>query len=95
MLSQLGPDPHGGLIRETAEVSARRMLAPGAVYTALDRLERRGLVTSTLGEPTAKRGGKRRRLYRLEPAGKTAMNEAHSSLLSLVQSLAGSAARKS
>jgi DNA-binding PadR family transcriptional regulator len=39
------------------------------VYTALERLATRGLVSSTLGEPTAERGGRRKRMYRLETAG--------------------------
>jgi PadR family transcriptional regulator PadR len=88
LLSQLDPDPHGAVIRDAAETSTGRLVAPGAIYTALDRLERRGMVTSRLGEPTAKRGGKRRRLYHLQPAGHTALADARASLLSLVEALA-------
>jgi PadR family transcriptional regulator PadR len=51
-----------------AEIQRRtgRTVSPGAIYTALDRLERRGLVRSKLGDPTAQRGGKRKRHYRIQ-----------------------------
>jgi len=41
----------------------------GAVYDPLDRLERKGLLESYLSDPTAKRGGKRKRVYKLTPGG--------------------------
>ena len=63
------PDAYGVPIRELIEQRTGRSISAGAVYTALDRLSKRGLVTSRLGEPTAERGGRRKRLYRLEPAG--------------------------
>ena len=47
----------------------------GAVYDPLDRLERKGLLESYLSEPTAKRGGKRKRLYKLTPSGIMALIE--------------------
>lgn len=95
LLTQLGADPHGAVIREEAERSTGRLIAPGAIYTALDRLERRGLVTSRLGDPTAKRGGKRRRLYQLQPAGAAALAETRASLLSLVDALSATPGAKS
>ena len=39
----------------------------------LDRLERKGLLRSRLGEPTAERGGKAKRLYTLAAAGRHAL----------------------
>ncbi len=62
-------DAYGTRIRETIERRTGRTVSPGAIYTALDRLERRKLVTSSLGDPTPERGGKRKRYYRLQPAG--------------------------
>ena len=50
-----------------------RPVSMGAVYTTLKRLERRGLVSSRLGEPSAVRGGRRKRLYRVEAAGRHAL----------------------
>lgn len=70
LLALFGVDEAYGVeIRRFIEDRTRRLVSPGAIYTALDRLERRGLVTSRLGEPTAERGGKRKRYYRLEPRG--------------------------
>jgi len=47
----------------------------GAIYDPLDRLEKKGLLDSYLSEPTAKRGGKRKRIYKLTPSGIRALIE--------------------
>jgi DNA-binding PadR family transcriptional regulator len=57
------------------------------LYTALDRLEKRGFVTSRLGEPTAQRGGKRKRLYTLQPSGERAVAHLYESLRSMTQGM--------
>ena len=64
---------YGVRIRETIEARTGRTISSGAVYTALDRMEDRGLVESELGEPTATRGGRRKRMYRLKPEGAEAL----------------------
>lgn len=48
-------------------------VAVASVYAALDRMARQGYVTSALGEPTAERGGRAKRFFRLEPAGVEAL----------------------
>lgn len=60
---------YGVPIRALIERRTGRSLSAGAVFTALERLTARGLVSSELGEPTAERGGRRKRMYRLETAG--------------------------
>jgi PadR family transcriptional regulator PadR len=60
-LLRLGDDTYGVPVRDEIERRTNRVVSPGAIYTALDRLERRGLVRSRLGDPTAQRGGKRKR----------------------------------
>ena len=70
----------GPAIRKTIEAETGRVLSPGAVYTALGRLEDRGFVRSELGEPTPERGGKRKRHYRLRPSGAAALRSAESTL---------------
>ncbi len=60
---------YGVPIRELIEERTERRVSAGAVYTALSRLEARGLVASRLGEPTGERGGRSKRLYRLETEG--------------------------
>jgi DNA-binding PadR family transcriptional regulator len=41
----------------------------GAVYITLDRLERKGLLASRLGDPSPARGGRAKRYYRLSRVG--------------------------
>jgi PadR family transcriptional regulator, regulatory protein PadR len=41
----------------------------GSVYAALERLEAKGLVTSSLGDPTPERGGKAKRFFRITKEG--------------------------
>ena len=55
--------------------------ARGAVYTTLVRLEDKGLLRSSMGEPTAIRGGKAKRFYELTAAGRAALRAAHSELV--------------
>ena len=66
-------DPYGTTIREEIERRTGRQVSAGAIYTTLDRLEARGLLTSWWGEPTAERGGKRKRHYKLKPSGREAL----------------------
>jgi len=70
----------GVAIRRLLDERTGRVVSPGAIYTALDRLETRGLVRSKLGEPTPERGGKRKRLYRMTAAGSAALRESKSLL---------------
>ena len=77
---RLGADAYGVSLREEIEARTSRTVSAGALYTALDRMEKRGLVTSRLGEPTPARGGKRKRLYTLLPAGERALARVYESL---------------
>ncbi|HEY7499006.1 MAG TPA: helix-turn-helix transcriptional regulator [Vicinamibacterales bacterium] len=78
-------DAYGMTIRRELARHTGREIAVGAIYTALARLETRGLVQSKLGEPTAERGGKAKRFYRVLPAGKKAVAKAQSILLGLAR----------
>lgn len=64
-----GDDATGATIQEELERRAGRVVSLGAIYAALDRGERKGLVTSWLGEPRRTPGGRRRRHYAVTPAG--------------------------
>ena len=55
-LIRLGDDAYGVPISNEIEASSGRSVSIGSIYITLDRLERKGLVSSTLGEPTAARG---------------------------------------
>ncbi len=78
---------YGVPIREEIERRTGRSLSAGAVYTALDRLTTRGLVSSELGEPTAERGGRAKRLYTVEPAGAKALARSLETIESMAQGL--------
>ena len=47
----------------------------GSIYVPLDRLARLGFVETYLGEATAKRGGKRKRFYRITALGLETLKE--------------------
>jgi len=66
---RLGDEAYGVPIRLEIETRTRRTVTVGALYRTLDRLEAKGLVTSWFGEPTAARGGRSRRYFKLKPAG--------------------------
>ena len=66
---RLGDGAYGVTIREELERETSRTLTLGAVYKTLGRLEGKGHLRSRTGPPTAVRGGRRKKLYALEPAG--------------------------
>lgn len=82
---RLGDDAYGTRIRSAIEARTGRTVSPGAIYTALDRLERRGLVISRLGDPTPQRGGKRKRYYKVEPLGAELLRRSHAALASMAR----------
>jgi DNA-binding PadR family transcriptional regulator len=60
---------YGVTIRAEIAACTRREPAPGALYTTLDRLEEKGLVTSRFGDPTPQRGGRAKRYFRVSALG--------------------------
>jgi PadR family transcriptional regulator, regulatory protein PadR len=56
-------------IQRYVEEATGRNVGMGAVYAALERLEAKGCVRSSFGEPVAVRGGKRKRLFAVTPLG--------------------------
>jgi DNA-binding PadR family transcriptional regulator len=75
-----GDEAYGVAIAEELRATGRRRAFLGAVYTALTRLEEKGLVTSQLGEPTAARGGRAKRYFRVTADGLRAVRETRSAL---------------
>lgn len=86
-LTRLGDGIYGVPIRDDIEARTGRVVSPGAIYTALDRLERRGLVRSQLGDPTPERGGKRKRCYRLTTKGAAALVDAHAAVTQMAHGI--------
>src|SRR5258708_5851589 len=86
-LVRLGQRGYGVSIHNEIRRRARRDVALAAVYKTLERLEKKGLAGSTIGEPTAERGGRRKKFYRIEPAGRRALKHAISSLWRMTDGL--------
>ena len=74
---RLENEAYGAAIRQEIHARSGRDVSINAVYTTLERLETKGLLRSWVGEPTAQRGGRRRKFYALRPAGETALRQAY------------------
>ena len=74
---RLGDEAYGATIRREIEEKTERRLSISAVYTTLERLEQKGLVRSRIGEPTAERGGRRRRHFEMLPLGARSLRDAY------------------
>ncbi len=66
-------EANGIVIQRILGEEAERSVSLGAIYAALDRLARKRYVESWLGEPTAIRGGKRKRHYQVTQPGVDAL----------------------
>ena len=84
---RLGERAYGVTIRRELMERAGKDVAVGAIYTGLDRLAKRGLVESWHGEPTAERGGRAKRFYRVTAAGLEAVNHKQRAMQSLLDGL--------
>ena len=82
-LVRLGDDAYGVPISKELLDLTGREVALGSVYAALDRLERKRFVISTLGDPTPERGGRAKRFFRITPAGIRALKASHTALMNL------------
>jgi DNA-binding PadR family transcriptional regulator len=72
----LRDDAYGVTVQQCLERVTGRVVTMGAVYASLDRLERKGLLRSAFGEVTPARGGKRKRLFTITPAGARVLRDA-------------------
>src|SRR5437764_14813620 len=80
---------YGAAIRQEIHVRSGRDVSINAVYTTLDRLESKGLLRSWVGEPTAERGGRRRKFFELRPAGLAALRQAYRAIRALADGFEG------
>ena len=72
----LGDNAYGVTIQKKVhQLAPSKAVTLGAIYVALDRFEDKGFVSSWLSEPTAARGGRAKRCYRLEVPGERALKE--------------------
>ncbi len=81
---------YGLSITNAIERDLRRSVTLSSVHTALYRLEEKGYVKSMMGDPTAERGGRRKRIFVISEAGKKAVLAARSARLQLWESIPSS-----
>jgi DNA-binding PadR family transcriptional regulator len=67
---------YGITIMQRVEERTGRTRSLAAIYATLDRLQQKGFVSSWWGEPTEERGGRRKRYYKIEAAGREAVRKA-------------------
>jgi len=84
---RLDQDAYGMRVRSEIADRTGRDVTIGAVYATLDRLAEKGLVTSTLSDPTPERGGRAKRSFHLTGAGIQALNQVRADLAKMVQGL--------
>jgi DNA-binding PadR family transcriptional regulator len=84
---QLGERAYTVPVIEEIETRTGRSVSHAAVYVALRRLERKGLVRSTLAEPTAERGGRAKRYFHVTTAAIGLLKESRQALRSMWQGL--------
>ena len=84
---RLGDDAYGVTIRGEIATCTEREPAPGALYTTLDRLEGKGLVTSKYGDPTSERGGRAKRYFIVTARGVRAVARAQHAYQRLLKGL--------
>ena len=88
----LGENAYGMTIRREIEDRTERRTSLGAVYTTLDRLEKKGYVRSWTGSPAPQRGGRSKRLFKVQPLGKAALRNSAAILAAMTAGLVGNLA---
>jgi DNA-binding PadR family transcriptional regulator len=84
---RLGQNAYGASIRAEIETCTGRDPTPGALYTTLDRLEKKTMLGSRLADPTAERGGRAKRFFKVTKTGTEALTEAQRSYQRLLKGL--------
>ncbi|RDB07339.1 PadR family transcriptional regulator [Runella aurantiaca] len=77
-VAALSPNAYSVMIAEELEQQTGRPVSTGGVHAALQRLEQKGYVASGLGEATAERGGRRKRLFTVTALGSRILTEVRS-----------------
>ena len=84
----LGENAYGAAIREEIEASTGRTCSIGALYTTIERLETKGLLKTWMGEATAQRGGRAKRMIRVTPKGVQAASDFYNAVTSVSRGVA-------
>jgi PadR family transcriptional regulator, regulatory protein PadR len=76
-VAALQQDAYGVEIKRELESRLKETLSVGSVQSALKRMEEKGFLTSSFGEATQKRGGKRKRIYVTTSHARNVLREMH------------------
>lgn len=82
-----GQNAYGRPIRDEIEARTGRKVSISAVYTTLERLTAKEYLACRISEPTARRGGRRKKFYSLQPPGGQALRESYRSYRSMIRGL--------
>src|SRR5688572_24053530 len=86
-LVRLGEGAYGMTVRREIDERTGRDASIGAVYATLDRLEAKGLVRSSIGEPTPERGGRAKRCFTISAEGLRALRRSQQALGRMLEGL--------
>lgn len=86
-IMKLGKEAYGVPIAQAIEDATGKRVSIGALYTTLSRLEEKKFISSWLGEKTEERGGRAKKYFAVEIAGKTAIQISENGRLNLVSGL--------
>lgn len=86
---RLGPEAYGWAVAEELERVVGRRVSSGALYTTIDRLDRKGLVESCVKDPRPERGGRPRRYLKVSAAGLQGLEAGREAMLALWDGLGG------
>jgi PadR family transcriptional regulator PadR len=84
---RVGAGAYGVPIAHELEDKISREVLLGSVYAALERLEAKGLVASSLGDPTPERGGRAKRYFTVTAKGLREVRETQRTLVRLWRGL--------
>jgi PadR family transcriptional regulator, regulatory protein PadR len=87
-VTSLENNAYGVTIHKKVEELSPKSVTLGAIYVTLDRLEDKGFLSSWLTEPTAERGGRAKRCYKIEPSGERALKESMQTARRMLDELA-------
>jgi PadR family transcriptional regulator, regulatory protein PadR len=86
-LLHLKESAYGVTVRREVEERTGRSVSIGAVYATLERLEKKGYVSSFQGEPTPERGGRAKRYFRIERIGTVALRQSLQTVRNMTKGL--------
>ena len=88
-LIRLGNGAYGAAIRREIRERTGRDVSVGTVYMTLGRLEKKKMIASYIGIPSAQRGGRRRKHYLIDTEGQKALGRAWRAFTAMGEGIEG------